>query len=140
MVKEFHELFKSLSLKIELNPELLQVNFLDVTLNICKNKFWPYRKPNSEIIYIHKNSNHPQNIKKELPKMVNKRLNDISCDLTEFDKVKKDYEDALKKSGFNEKLKYKKVTKEKRKRKRKKIFGLTLPLTVMLLLILGNSF
>ena len=120
--KEMHELFKSLGLKIQLATEQKQVDFLDVTFNITKNKFWPFRKPNSEILYINKNSNHPNNIKKELPVMVNKRLNDISCDIEEFDKVKKDYEDALKKSGFKNKLIYKNVKKVKRKRKRKIIW------------------
>ena len=117
-----HKLFKSLGLKIDLVPEQQQVDFLDVTFNITSNKFWPFRKPNSEILYINKNSNHPNNIKKELPVMVNKRLIDISCDIEEFDKVKKDYEEALRKSGFKNKLIYKNVQKAKRKRKRKIIW------------------
>ena len=120
--KEMHKLFKSLNLKIQLVTEQQQVDFLDVTFNITNNKFWPFRKPNSEILYVNKNSNHPNNIKKELPVMVNKRLNDISCDIEEFNKVKNDYEDALRKSGFKNKLIYKNVQKVKRKRKRKIIW------------------
>ena len=49
--------------------------------------------------------------------MVNKRLNDIACDKVEFEKVKKEYEDALKKSGFNEKLEYKQINNKKKKNK-----------------------
>ena len=120
--KEIHALFKSINLKIDLKLNLTQVNFLDVTFNIKKGKFWPYRKPNSEILYINKSSNHPENIKKELPKMINKRLNEISCNKEEFEKVKNEYEDALKKSGFDEKLEYKKINKKKRNRTRKIIW------------------
>ena len=55
--------------------------------------------------------------------MVNKRLNEIACDKVEFDKVKQDYQFALKKSGFEEKLEYKQNnTKKKRTRKRKVIW------------------
>ena len=71
------------------------------------------------MFYINKNSNHPNNIKKILPDTVNKRLNNISCDIEEFDKVKYDYEDALIKSGFRNKLENKNLQKVKRKRKRK---------------------
>ena len=121
--KDIHKLFKSINLKIVLKLNQTQVDFLDVTMNIENKKFWPYRKPNSEILYINKNSNHPNNIKKELPKMVNKRLNEIACDKVEFDKVKQDYQFALKKSGFEEKLEYKQNnTKKKRTRKRKVIW------------------
>ena len=62
--KEIHKLFKSINLKIDLKLNLTQVNLLDVTFNIKKGKFWPYRKPNSEILYINKSSNHRDNIEK----------------------------------------------------------------------------
>ena len=55
--------------------------------------------------------------------MVNKRLNEIACDKIEFDKVKHNYQYALKKSGFEDKLEYKQNnTKKKRTRKRKIIW------------------
>ena len=63
------EIYKSYDW-FEIKPN--SVNFLDVTMNIENKQIWPYRKPNSEILYINKNSNHPDNFKKELPKMVNK--------------------------------------------------------------------
>ena len=54
--------------------------------------------------------------------MINKRLNEISCNKEEFEKVKNEYDDALKKSGFDEKLEYKKINKKKRNRTRKIIW------------------
>ena len=140
MEKEIHKLFKSINLKIDLKLNQTQVNFLDVTMNIETNKFWPYRKPNSEILYINKNSNHPDNIKKELPKMVNKRLNDIACDKVEFEKVKKEYEDALKKSGFNEKLEYKQINNKKKKNRKRKVIWFNPPFESNVNVDVGKEF
>ena len=35
------------------------INNLDVTFNLNDGTYKPYIKPNNEIKYIHKNSNHP---------------------------------------------------------------------------------
>ena len=61
-------------------------------------------------MYINKKSNHPQTIKKELPKMINKRLSNISCDNNEFEKHKETYAQALAKSGYKQSLSYSKNT------------------------------
>ena len=58
---------------------LKTVDFLDVRFDLVNNTYQPYRKPNNEPIYINKRSNHPPNILKELPKVINKRISDISC-------------------------------------------------------------
>ena len=49
---------------------------------------------------------HPNIIIKEIPKIINKRISEISCDKNEFEKARVDYEHAIQKSGFNEKLCY----------------------------------
>ena len=38
--------------------------------------------------------------------MIGKRISEISCDELEFEKAKGDYNKALEKSGFSEKIKY----------------------------------
>ena len=43
--------------------------------------------------------NHPPTIIKQLPKTINKRISDLSCNKEEFGKVKSVYETALKVSG-----------------------------------------
>ena len=43
---------------------------------------------------------------KEFPKMVNKRISDLSCNKQEFDKVKSVYESALKDSGHFSSISY----------------------------------
>ena len=42
------------------------VDDLDVTLNLKDGTYKPYRKPNEETMYIHKKSNHPPNIIKQI--------------------------------------------------------------------------
>ena len=48
----------------------------------------------------------PPNIIKELPKMINKRLSEISSTPEDFNSAKGDYEAALKRSGHNTPLTY----------------------------------
>ena len=35
----------------------------------------PYKKTNAEIMYVNKNSSHPKNIIKQIPNIINERLN-----------------------------------------------------------------
>ena len=99
-----------------------RVNFLDVTFDLRNGKYWPYRKPNDQPLYINKESNHPPNIIEQLPIMIEKRISDISCDEQEFDKVKDEYNKALENSGYTHKLKYIKTAPKARSRTRKVIW------------------
>lgn len=58
-------------------------------------KYHPNRKQNSTLQYIHKQSNHPLSIIKQIPLITSKRLFDISSD-----------KKALKNSGFKENTKF----------------------------------
>ena len=101
------------------------VGSLYVPLELVNNTYQPYWKPNSETVYINKDSNHPPNVLKELPNAINKRITDILCNQDIFDAAKSTYGQALRKSGFNEELKYNNkdseehtTNKEKRKKRR----------------------
>ena len=83
---------------------LKTVDFLEVRFDLVNNTYQSCRKQNNEPVYIHKQSNHPPNILKELPKSINKRISDISCDEHVFNNAKETYEKALESSGFTEKL------------------------------------
>ena len=65
--KKIIKLFQSHGLKLISNTNLVQTDFLDVTLDLKSRKYWPYRKPNDQPLYIHHLSNHPPAIKKKLP-------------------------------------------------------------------------
>ena len=62
-------------------------NFFDVTVDLSKNSYKSYRKPNNEPLYINRSSNYPPPIIREIPKVVNKRINTLSCDRQTFDKA-----------------------------------------------------
>ena len=117
--KDIIKIFKSCKLDITSAFNLDQVDFLDLTLNITTKKYWPYRKPNNQPLYIHQESNHPPAIKKEIPKMINNRLSKISCNAEEFDKSKEIYQKALESSKFNHSLKYQNNEKDKSKMKKR---------------------
>ena len=86
--KQTIQIFKSCGLNITVKKNLKTVDFLDVRLDLINNTYQPYRKPNSETVYINKDSNHPPNILKDLPKAINKRITDISCNRDIFDATK----------------------------------------------------
>ena len=115
-------IFKSEGLSITIETNLIETDFLDVTFNLHTGKYFPYRKPNNDPLYISIHSNHPSTIKKELPNMINKRLSELSCDKNEFDKAKGIYEKALNESDFNTKLSYQNEPSEKNNRDRKIIW------------------
>ena len=61
------DIFKSHGLRITIDPPNKTIsNFLDVTLNLGKNTYAPYRKPNDRPLYVHKLSNHPSNVLKHI--------------------------------------------------------------------------
>ena len=119
--KEITALFKNHGLKITIEPpNLTQVNFLDVTLDLERETFKPYRKPNDQPLYVHKLSNHPPSVIKAIPKSINKRLSSISSSAREFDEAKGDYQKALKDSGYEHILEYEEPRPDHQTRQKKK--------------------
>ena len=106
MRKNIITLFKNDSLGITIDTNLIETDFLDVTFNLTTGKFFPNRKPNNIPLYINVKSNHPPSIIKDLPKMINKGLSDLSCNKEEFDKAKPLYEKSLHESGYKTSMSY----------------------------------
>ena len=48
------------------------VNYLGVSLNLSNLNYKPCHKPDNEILYIHKDSNHPPSILKQIPTSIEK--------------------------------------------------------------------
>ena len=98
-------------------------DFLYVELNLNDISYTPYRKQNSNIMYINRNSSQPKNIIKQIPNIINDRLNKRSSTEENFLKVKRNYESIMGKCGYKEKLNYKSSeqnTQNTPKRKRKR--------------------
>ena len=81
------------------------VNFLDVTLDLTKETYRPYRKPNDHPLYVHVDSNHPPSVIKQIPLGINKRLASISSNNDVFARSVPEYQKALKESGYKHELK-----------------------------------
>ena len=82
------------------------------------NIYRPFKKNNSTLLYIDNGSNHPPNIKRQLPLMIEKRLTELSCNEHEFNKCKGDYEKALSDSGYHHRLRYSPAPPKRRNRSR----------------------
>ena len=118
--------FNKLGFKITIDIGTTKCNFLDISLDTSNNIFKPYQKENSNIIYVNNYSNHPPIIKKNLPQMIEKRLNRLSKNEEIFKNSITGYQNALINSNFKHKLKYSNdqdnQNKKKPKRTRKIIY------------------
>ena len=104
--KTIIKIFKDIGFSIDIQTNLKEVDFLDVTLNLQNGTYRPYKKANDKLLYIHSSSNHPPQIIKQLPNSISERLSKNSSNQEVFNTAKVEYEDALKKSGYNVDLKY----------------------------------
>ena len=92
--------FKDCGLNITIETNLHTANYLDVTFDLRKDTYLPYKKPDNPPVYINNCSNHPPTVIKQLPKSISKRLSDLSSNEEIFEKTKPAYSDALKKVDF----------------------------------------
>ena len=105
IIKEFQKLFWQYGLKLIIKCNLKIVDILDVTLNLTDSTEKPYHKPNDDICYIHKESNHPPSLTKQLTISIEIRLSKISLNEKFIESVST-YRDALDKSGYNHNLSF----------------------------------
>ena len=89
------KMFKKYGLSIVVATKIKTVDFLDATFDLNKNIYKPYRKLNSSLIYINKNSNYAPNILKQLPKSIAKRISETSSSEEIFKKSVKIYSKVL---------------------------------------------
>ena len=115
---KIEKLFKDHNLHITPELDLIQTDFLDVTLNLKSRKCWSYRKSNNQPVYISAGFNHPPMIKKQLPSMLSKRLSELCCNRGEFAKAATPYNFALKTSGYHGQLVYDDHATDTRARRR----------------------
>ena len=114
------KIIKDIGFSSTIDVGMTKCSFLDITSDIANKYHMPYRKENSSIKYINKNSNHSMIIKNNFPKMIQERLIRLSTDPNIFDDAKPCYQNALNKSNFKPKLKYTNETKINDKKKRKR--------------------
>ena len=133
-------IFKNEGLSITIETNLGHRDFLDVTLNLLTGKYFPFRKIDNKPLYINAKSNHPFTIIKELPKLINKRLLDLSCNQEEFNKVKPLYEEALSESNYKASLEFEKPQYNTKRNRLRKVMWFDSPFSQNVKPTLGKSF
>ena len=107
------------------------VQFLDVEFDLKQESFKLFIKPGDVPLYVHKLSNHPQVVLKNIPAAVNKRISALSSNEEMFLSVAPLFQEALKKAGYTNKLEFDKnanmCTKKKRSRKKNNILWFNPP-------------
>ena len=100
-------MFQTVSFKIDIATNLSEVDFLDVNFNLLNGTYRSHKKTNDQILYINTSSNHPPQVIQQFPSSIEDRLYCNSLDNEIFDSVKKEYGEAVQKSGYKRKLEYK---------------------------------
>ena len=104
--KQIFKVFQNLGLKISIETNIHSTDFLDIFFDLKNESYKPFRKNNEKPIYINSNSNHPKAIKQELPKMIAKRVSNLSQDKQTFESNIGPYQEAIESSGYFSKLEY----------------------------------
>ncbi len=118
--KELTQVFNNLGLKITAQANQLTTNFLDLTFDLTNGTYKPYRKPNDELLFVNRLSNHPPSVIRQLPASVNTRINSLSCDRETFDNAAPLYNDALRRSNFETMLTYEEPSTNSTRRNRQR--------------------
>ena len=121
--RKVREALTKLGFDITIESGLVTTEFLDVNLNLKRDSYNPYKKPNSRLMYVNRQSNHPPSVTKSIPAMVVQRLCRLSKTKSDFDNYAPEYINELNASGYRtDELKFEKPAKKKRTRKRNAIF------------------
>ncbi|KAK3740098.1 hypothetical protein QZH41_002818 [Actinostola sp. cb2023] len=123
--KQVTKIFKANDLKITIDANKKIVNFLDVTFNLTNGTYKPYMKPNNKLLYVHRQSNHPPTLLKNIPLNINKRLTNISSNQEVFNETVNPYQKALDESGYSHKLTFNPQPNERRQRNKNRKRNIT---------------
>ena len=99
MKKKMSAIFRGHGLEITIDANKKYVEFLDIYMDLEKEEYGPFSKPNDTPIYVDASSNHPPKVIENIPMGINRRLSTISATKEIFDKAAPVYQAALKKSG-----------------------------------------
>ena len=78
-MQEVGNVFKSNGLKITIETNKKVIDFVDVTFDLSSGSYKPYMKPNNKLLYVHRLTNHPPVLLKNIPQNVNKEVTNILC-------------------------------------------------------------
>ena len=140
--KKFFQIFKTMNFAITIEANITATDFLDIWLDLKNSLYKPYRKQNDNPNYIHVNSNHPNSIKSDLPKMINKRLSNLSSSKQAFGDISPFYQSALDKAGYKHKLEFiaEKPSSKKKRNRHKNTIWFNPPFSASVKTNIGSKF
>ena len=104
--KHICKTFSEHTLKLTIEATKKCVNYLDITQDLRYGKFKPFTKPNNFPQYVNCHSNHLPSILRSVPEAINSGLSNISSGKQSFDSAAPQYQEALKKSGYDHQLNF----------------------------------
>ena len=136
--KKIIKIFKDIGFKIDIETNLKTVDFLEMTFNLMNG----YTSLIKSLTTHSKNSNHPPQIIKKLPKTIDDRVCRNSSNAEIFHASKIEYEAALKNSWYkNVGFKYNLVNKNNNRRNRQRnIIWFNLPFSPAVSTNVANRF
>lgn len=75
---------RDLGLKITVQSHLMVVDYVDVKLNLTTRRYYPYRKPHNNPLYINAKSNHPPSTIRQIAESIGTRISGLSCNQGKF--------------------------------------------------------
>ena len=87
-----------------------------------------------------KQSNHPNQILKQLPITINERLNNLSSNQESFNRIKHNYQSALKSANHKFNLAYQNPNKTTKKQRKRKIIYFNPPFSLTVATKIGKEF
>ena len=94
-----HNVDHNLDITIEANKKT--VDYLDITLDLRTGAFKPYSYPNNVPLYVHRQSNHPPSIFRNIPESINRKTLLHLVWQRIFRYRCAPYQEALRKSGYD---------------------------------------
>ena len=113
------KVIKDLEFQIEIETNLREVNFLDVTFNLNSGLYDPYKEPSDQLLYVTTSSDHPPQVIKQRPNSINRKLIDNLSNKDVFNASKNEYEEALHKSGCKSNHEFQREISSKKKNRRR---------------------
>ena len=104
--KKVTKIMKDNGLRVQVRCNLKSADYLDITFNLEDGTYKPFKKPNNNPRYVHTESNHPENIKKQIPISISKRISDNSCNEAIFNNASPYYNERLREAGYSESMQY----------------------------------
>ena len=118
--QQMREIFRRHGLGLKVEANMQATDFLDVFLDLKAGTHRAWVKPEQVIHYVHRESNHPAHVLKNIPIEVQRRLTLLSSNNAMFEAAKAPFQDALVRAGYDHQLVFTPTNQPSRRRRRRR--------------------